>query len=285
MVSPPDDFDDPLADIDPVMEQAFSVSEGDEQEPSDDSEEFVVPSLDDDLDLEVSPEVVSVDSSDNVDEVYEDAVSEFDLDESDEDVVEESDEFEVAVEEAPLVVSGASPEMDVTEVVDEIEEEDEADVSYEPTVYEEENELDALFQGGTGSVDENLMGFGQEVPEISVEDPVVDRFEDVSPDVPDISQIEFPDLSMHSAIGPKIQEDVFSAIPVSVSVELGRANLSLKEVYELSEGSIIELERLVGEPLDLVVNGQVIAQGEVVAIDNKYGLRIKTIVSAASAAA
>ena len=51
------------------------------------------------------------------------------------------------------------------------------------------------------------------------------------------------------------------------------------EVYELTEGSIIELDRLVGEPLDLVVNGQIIAQGEVVAIDNNYGFRITNIVS------
>lgn len=64
-------------------------------------------------------------------------------------------------------------------------------------------------------------------------------------------------------------------------MELGRSHVSLKEVFELSEGSIIELERLVGEPLDLVVNGQVVAQGEVVAIDNNYGLRVTNVISAA----
>ena len=95
----------------------------------------------------------------------------------------------------------------------------------------------------------------------------------------DISQVEFPDLAQDRLDGHKIEEGVFSNIPVRVSVELGRANLSLKDVYELTEGSIIELERLVGEPLDLVINDQVIAQGEVVAIDNKYGLRIKNLVS------
>ena len=73
-------------------------------------------------------------------------------------------------------------------------------------------------------------------------------------------------------------------IPVNLSVELGRTKISLKEVMDLNEGSIIELERLVGEPLDLVVNGQIIAQGEVVAIDNNYGLRITNVVAQTTSA-
>jgi flagellar motor switch protein FliN len=94
-----------------------------------------------------------------------------------------------------------------------------------------------------------------------------------------VSKVQFPNLNS-SDIGRKIDaENIFSKIPVNVSVELGRSKITLKEVYEITEGSIIELERMVGEPLDLVVNGQVIAQGEVVAIDNNYGLRITNIVS------
>ena len=96
--------------------------------------------------------------------------------------------------------------------------------------------------------------------------------------MPTISDIEFPNLSESDA-GKKVELDVFKNIPVNLSVELGRAKISLKEVFELTEGSIIELERLVGEPLDLVVNGQLVAQGEVVAIDNNYGLRVTNIVS------
>ena len=94
----------------------------------------------------------------------------------------------------------------------------------------------------------------------------------------DISEIQFPDLIEDNS-NRKVETDVFSNIPIKVSVELGRSQISLKEVFELTEGSIIELERLVGEPLDLVVNSQVIAQGEVVAIDNNYGLRITNIVA------
>jgi flagellar motor switch protein FliN/FliY len=97
-------------------------------------------------------------------------------------------------------------------------------------------------------------------------------------DHPEIADIQFPSL-VEEHHGKKVEMDVFGNIPINISVELGRSQVSLKEVFELSEGSIIELERLVGEPLDLVVNGQIIAHGEVVAIDNNYGLRITSVIS------
>ncbi len=95
-----------------------------------------------------------------------------------------------------------------------------------------------------------------------------------------INKIQFPQLEPVEET-KKLEEDVFSNIPVSITVELGRSEISLKEVYELSEGSIIELSRYVGEPLDLVVNGQIIATGEVVSVDNNYGLRITEVISKA----
>ncbi len=98
-------------------------------------------------------------------------------------------------------------------------------------------------------------------------------------DQPEIADIQFPELTNEPS-GRRVELDMFGNIPVSVSVELGRSQISLKEVFDLCEGSIIELERLVGEPLDLVVSGQVVAQGEVVAIDNNYGLRVTNVVSA-----
>ena len=93
-----------------------------------------------------------------------------------------------------------------------------------------------------------------------------------------VSDIQFPVFD-EEVQGQDLHLDVFNNIPVNMSAELGRTEISLKEVYELTEGSIIELDRMVGEPLDLVVNGQIIAQGEVVAIDNNYGLRITSVVS------
>ena len=98
---------------------------------------------------------------------------------------------------------------------------------------------------------------------------------------PVVSKVQFPNISRVESKNNSPDADLFNNIPVDVSVELGRSQVSLKEVYELTEGSIIELERLVGEPLDLVVNGQVIALGEVVAIDSNYGLRVTNILSQA----
>ncbi|ABS61374.1 flagellar motor switch phosphatase FliY [Fervidobacterium nodosum] len=68
-------------------------------------------------------------------------------------------------------------------------------------------------------------------------------------------------------------------IPLNVSVELGRTKLSLKEIMELGVGSLIELDKLTGEPVDIYVNNKLIARGEVVVIDENFGVRITEIVS------
>jgi flagellar motor switch protein FliN/FliY len=64
-----------------------------------------------------------------------------------------------------------------------------------------------------------------------------------------------------------------------VAVELGKTKMTIKEVLDLQQGSIIQLEKMAGEPVDMLVNGKLIAKGEVVVIDEFYGIRITTIVS------
>ena len=68
-------------------------------------------------------------------------------------------------------------------------------------------------------------------------------------------------------------------IPLQVTVELGRTKRSVKEILELSSGSIIELDKLAGEPVDILVNNRLIAKGEVVVIDENFGVRVTDIVS------
>lgn len=68
-------------------------------------------------------------------------------------------------------------------------------------------------------------------------------------------------------------------VPLEVSVELGKTKKTIKEILELSQGSIIQLDKMAGEPVDLLVNGKLIAKGEVVVIDENYGIRITTIIS------
>ncbi|HXD67373.1 MAG TPA: flagellar motor switch protein FliN [Solirubrobacteraceae bacterium] len=75
-----------------------------------------------------------------------------------------------------------------------------------------------------------------------------------------------------------------SAVPVDLSVEIGRARMSVGETLELREGSVVTLDRMAGEPVDLLVNGTPIARGEVVVIDEQFGLRLTQVLAAPAGA-
>ena len=68
-------------------------------------------------------------------------------------------------------------------------------------------------------------------------------------------------------------------IPVQLSVELGRKKVAIKHVLQLGQGSIVELDTLAGEPMDVLVNGYLVAQGEVVVVNNKFGIRLTDVVT------
>lgn len=68
-------------------------------------------------------------------------------------------------------------------------------------------------------------------------------------------------------------------IPVKMTVELGRTRMTIKELLRLSQGSVVPLEGLAGEPLDILINGYLIAQGEVVVVSDKFGVRITDIIT------
>ena len=78
----------------------------------------------------------------------------------------------------------------------------------------------------------------------------------------------------------KINEEVLETIPVTLSVEVGRSNLKLRDLLKLTQGSVVELDRIAGEPLDLLVNNTVVAQGEVVLVNDRYGIRLTKVVPA-----
>lgn len=68
-------------------------------------------------------------------------------------------------------------------------------------------------------------------------------------------------------------------IPVKLSVELGRTRITIKQLLELAQGSVVELDGLAGEPMDILINGYLVAQGEVVVVEDKYGIRITEIIT------
>lgn len=69
-------------------------------------------------------------------------------------------------------------------------------------------------------------------------------------------------------------------IPVTLSVEIGRARISIRNLLQLNQGSVVELERLAGEPLDVLINGTLVAHGEVVVVNEKFGIRLTDVISA-----
>jgi flagellar motor switch protein FliN/FliY len=75
--------------------------------------------------------------------------------------------------------------------------------------------------------------------------------------------------------------DVILDVPVQLSLEVGRARLPIRNLLQLNQGSVIELERAAGEPLDVYVNGTLIAQGEVVVVNERFGVRLTDVISPA----
>jgi len=83
------------------------------------------------------------------------------------------------------------------------------------------------------------------------------------------------------AAGEDVNLEVVLDIPVTLSMEIGRSKLPIRNLLQLNQGSVVELERLVGEPMDVMVNGTLIAHGEVVVVNEKYGIRLTDVISPA----
>ncbi|MGD8498806.1 MAG: flagellar motor switch protein FliN [Chromatiales bacterium] len=75
--------------------------------------------------------------------------------------------------------------------------------------------------------------------------------------------------------------DMILDIPVTISMEIGRSKIPIRNLLQLNQGSVVELDRLAGEPLDVLVNGTLIAHGEVVVVNEKFGIRLTDVVSPA----
>lgn len=73
--------------------------------------------------------------------------------------------------------------------------------------------------------------------------------------------------------------DAILDIPVTISMEVGRSQISIRNLLQLNQGSVVELERVAGEPLDVLVNGTLIAHGEVVVVNDKFGIRLTDVIS------
>ena len=93
---------------------------------------------------------------------------------------------------------------------------------------------------------------------------------------------EFQELQPDGGIGSgDVKIDAILDVPITVAMEIGRARINIRNLLQLNQGSVVELDRLAGEPMDVLVNGTLIAQGEVVVVNEKFGIRLTDIVSPA----
>lgn len=88
------------------------------------------------------------------------------------------------------------------------------------------------------------------------------------------------DDSVLAEQGDNVNLDMILDIPVTISMEIGRAQISIRNLLKLNQGSVVELDRLAGEPLDVLVNGTLIAHGEVVVVNEKFGIRLTDVITA-----
>lgn len=94
---------------------------------------------------------------------------------------------------------------------------------------------------------------------------------------------EFPDFgeqrSKITGSGDEVKLDVILDVPVTVSLEIGRTKINIRNLLQLNQGSVVELDRFAGEPMDVLVNGTLVAHGEVVVVNDKFGIRLTDIIS------
>ena len=99
----------------------------------------------------------------------------------------------------------------------------------------------------------------------------------------DYAAADFPELTPDAGAGAHGGSNmaVILDVPVTLSLEVGRTSMSVGELLQLTQGSVVELDRLAGEPLDVLVNGKLVAHGEIVVVNDKFGIRLTDVISPA----
>jgi flagellar motor switch protein FliN len=94
-------------------------------------------------------------------------------------------------------------------------------------------------------------------------------------------RVEFDTLNEGANGGADVSLDMILDVPVTLAMEVGRTRISIRNLLQLNQGSVVELDRAAGEPLDVFVNGTLVAHGEVVVINEKFGIRLTDVISPA----
>lgn len=142
----------------------------------------------------------------------------------------------------------------------------------------EESDLD--FGEGDAGAEDAMGGMGEDIFASAAASGMDTPVSGVGAGAVDFSAFQMAGLEDYSA--PADNDDFLRVrdIPLDVTVELGRTRLLIKDILDLSTGSIIELDKIAGEPVDLFANGLLVARGEVIVIDDNFGVRITEIITA-----
>jgi len=116
----------------------------------------------------------------------------------------------------------------------------------------------------------------QEEPKLSVAEEKIHSTEASSQETP---QEPHEALEEPAREGLSVNLDLILDLPVTVSIELGRTRLQVEDILRLGQGSVVELKKLAGQPLEILVQGRPIGKGEVVVVNEKYGIRLTDIIS------
>jgi flagellar motor switch protein FliN/FliY len=144
------------------------------------------------------------------------------------------------------------------------------------------NEIDAL-------LNEDAVSGGGEVPPEQVSDDEI-GWDDVKqemelgkvmPAKTEVTETSFNEIKKSEPVRSSLDMNFILDIPLTLNVELGRSRMLISELLQLGQGSVIELTKLAGEPMDIYVNQRLIARGEVVVVNEKFGIRLTDIVSPA----
>lgn len=95
---------------------------------------------------------------------------------------------------------------------------------------------------------------------------------------PEVAPAAYPDLGPGAAPGRSADLDLLADVELAVTVELGRVRLKVRDLLKLVEGSVVELDRAAGAPVDVLVNGSVVARGDVVVVDDELGVRVTELI-------
>ena len=116
-------------------------------------------------------------------------------------------------------------------------------------------------------------------PEASLEGTSTNRAEENTDEAVPVQKVQFMPFDKESNVSERRNIDLILDVPIEISVILGRTKKTIKDVLELTNGSLIELDKLVEEPVEILVNGKMVAQGEVVVVNENFGVRLTNIVS------